>query len=210
MTEGRLRVGIVLFNDIEVLDFCGPFEVFSVVRLDEANRRTTASPYEVITVAEHAGVITATGGLRVLPDVTFDSCPALDILLVPGGWGTRTELANPALLTFLQTRAPGVRTLASVCTGALLLGHAGLLDGKHATTHWKALELMQASLPAVHVDATRHFVRDGAIYTAAGISAGIDMALRIVAEHHGEALARATAKYMEYPYPEHDRRRITV
>lgn len=204
----RLRVGIVLFNEVEVLDFGGPFEVFSVVRLDESTRRTTVSPYEVVTVAERPGVVTATGGLRVLPDYTFADCPPLDLLLVPGGWGTRVELSNPAMLAFLRARAPELRTLASVCTGSLLLGHAGLLNGKRATTHWKALDLMRASLPAVQVDATRHFVRDGACFTSAGISAGIDMALRIVAEHHGEALARATAKYMEYPYPEHDARRI--
>lgn len=205
----RIRVGIVLFNDIEVLDFCGPFEVFSVVRLDEDRRRLETSPYEVITVAETAQPISTSGGLTVLPHHTFDTCPPLDVLLVPGGWGTRVELANPVMLGFLRARAPEVRTLASVCTGSMLLGHAGLLDGKRATTHWKSLGWMQASFPSVMVDESRHFVRDGSTFTSAGISAGIDMALRIVADHHGETLARATAQYMEYPYPESDTRRIT-
>src|SRR5438477_1116366 len=136
------RVGILVFPDVEVLDFCGPFEVFSVTRLGEY-RREEPSPFEVMLVAERAGPLTATGGLKILPDHTLEACPPLDILLVPGGWGTRAELANALLIGWIRERAGHAETLTSVCTGPLLLGQAGLLDGRRATTHWLALELMR-------------------------------------------------------------------
>jgi transcriptional regulator GlxA family with amidase domain len=203
----RQQVGILVFDEVEVLDFCGPFEVFSAVRLDEARRREEPSPYEVVLIAE-SGVVVATGGLKVVPDCTPGDCPRLDLLVVPGGWGTRRELANEALLAWIAERARTVSTLASVCTGSLLLGKAGLLDGRRATTHWKALDLMRGSFPAVTVVDDEHVVEDGDVITSAGISAGIDMALRVVCRHHGEAVARATARHMEYPYPEDNRRRV--
>ena len=101
----KKHVGIVLFEDIEVLDFCGPFEVFSVTRLDEEKRREEPSPFEVRLVAEHAGPVTTTGGMNVIPHHTFESCPPLHILVVPGGWGTRRELKNPNMLAWLRVRA---------------------------------------------------------------------------------------------------------
>src|SRR5262245_22109487 len=118
----RKRVGIVIFPDVEVLDFCGPYEVFSVTRLDEARRREEPRPFEVLLVAEGADPVVATGGLRVIPDVTIDGCPPLDILVVPGGWGTRTQIKNPRLLAWIAERGKGVETLTSVCTGSMLLG----------------------------------------------------------------------------------------
>jgi transcriptional regulator GlxA family with amidase domain len=201
------RVGILIFPDVEVLDFCGPFEVFSVTRLDEGRRREDPSPYEVVLVAERPGVVVATGGLKVVADWTTDDCSDLDVLVVPGGWGTRREMNNDRLLDWIAGRARRVGTLASVCTGALLLGRAGLLDGKRATTHWRALDLLRESAPAATVVEDRHVVEDGDVITSAGISAGIDLALRIVARHHGEAVARAAARHMEYPFPEDDARR---
>ena len=204
----RRRVGILIFPDVEVLDFCGPFEVFSAARLDEARRREEPSPYEVVLVAETRDVVVATGGLKVVPDHTPEDCPPLDVLVVPGGWGTRREMANEALLAWVAERGRAVPTLASVCTGSLLLGKAGLLDGKRATTHWRVLGEMRAWFPAVTVVDEEHVVEDGGVLTSAGISAGIDMALRVVARHHGEAVARATARHMEYPYPEDNRRRV--
>ncbi len=206
----RTRVGIVLFEDIEVLDFSGPFEVFSTVRLDEATRREAPSPFEVLLVAERLGPVTATGGMQVLPQHDFTSCPRLDILICPGGWGTRRELKNPVMLEWLRQRAGEAETLAAVCTGSMLLGFAGLLDGLHATTHWRSLDWMRESFPTVTVERGKHFVQDGRVFTSAGISAGIDMSLRIVAQRCGEAIARATAKHMEYPYPDSDARRIEV
>jgi len=205
----KKRVGIVLFKDIEVLDFCGPFEVFSVARLNEERRLDEPSPFEVILVAEHMAPVVTTGSMKVIPDHAFESCPKLDILVIPGGWGTRKELSNPVVLNWLRNRAPEVETLTSVCTGSMLLGLAGLLDGHRATTHWRSLDWMRESFPSVTVEYEKHVVEDGRIFTSAGISAGIDMALRVVARYYGEDVARAAAKHMEYPYPYNNARRIT-
>jgi transcriptional regulator GlxA family with amidase domain len=204
----RRKVGILVFPEVEVLDFCGPFEVFSATRLDENRRREEPSPYEVSLAAEQKGTVVATGGLKVVPDHTLDDCPPLDVLVVPGGWGTRREMHNDRLIAWLGERARQVTTLTSVCTGSLLLGKAGLPDGKRATTHWRMLEEMRNLFPAVNVVAAQHVVEEGDVITSAGISAGIDLALRVVARHHGEAVARATARYMEYPFPEDNRRRV--
>jgi transcriptional regulator GlxA family with amidase domain len=206
----RKRVGIVLFDDVEVLDFCGPFEVFSVTRLTEERRREEPSPFEVLLAAETAAPVTTAGGMTVLPHRTFADCPSLDVLVVPGGWGTRKQLRNPVMLDWLRGRAAEAETLTGVCTGSMLLGFAGLLDGKRATTHWRSLDWMEESFPSVTVERDLHFVEDGRLLTSAGISAGIDISLRVVARYCGEAVARATARHMEYPYPENDRRRIAI
>ena len=204
----RKRVGILVFPGVEVLDFCGPFEVFSVTRLDEARRREDPSPFDVLVVAETPAVVRATGGLRVVPDCTMETCPGLDVLVVPGGWGTRREIRNPRLLTWIGERGRAVETLAAVCTGSMLLGHAGLLDGRRATTHWRSLGWMRESFPAVAVEESLHVVEDGNVVTSAGISAGIDMALLVVGRYFGDAIARATARQMEYPFPDDLRRRV--
>lgn len=204
----RKRVGIVLFENIEVLDFSGPFEVFSVTRMQEERSREEPSPFEVLLVAEKGGPVVTSGGMRVIPDHTFETCPRLDILVVPGGWGTRKEIQNPVMLDWLRTRASEVETLTSVCTGSMVLGFAGLLDGCCATTHWRSLDWMRESFPAVTVEYDKHVVEDGRIVTSAGISAGIDVALKVVARYCGEAVGRATARHMEYPYPDHDARRV--
>jgi transcriptional regulator GlxA family with amidase domain len=204
----RKRVGILVFPDVEVLDFCGPFEVFSVTRLDETRRREDPSPFQVLLVAETPAVVRAIGGLRVLPDCTLETCPPLDVLVVPGGWGTRREIRNPRLLAWIGECGRGVETLTAVCTGSMLLGHAGLLDGRRATTHWRSLAWMRESFPAVAVEEALHVVEDGNLVTSAGISAGIDMALLVVARYFGEAIARASARTMEYPYPDDLRRRV--
>jgi transcriptional regulator GlxA family with amidase domain len=203
-------VGIVLFENIEVLDFCGPFEVFSATRLNEERRWEEPSPFEVLLVVEKNGPVVTTGGMKVIPNHTFESCPKLDILVVPGGWGTRKELKNPAMLNWLRIRASEVETLTSVCTGSMLLGFAGLLDGRHATTHWRSLDWMRKSFPTVTVEYEKHVVEDGSVLTSAGISAGIDMALKVVGRYYGEKIARATARYMEYPYPDSNARRIKI
>jgi transcriptional regulator GlxA family with amidase domain len=204
----RKRVGIVLFENVEVLDFCGPFEVFSVTRLNEEKRREEPSPFQTLLIAEKDGPALTAGGMKVIPDHTFESCPKLDILVVPGGWGTRAEIKNPVMLNWLRIRASEVETLTSVCTGSMLLGFAGLLEGRHATTHWRSLDWMRDSFPSVKVEYDMHVVEDGRIFTSAGISAGIDMALKVVARYCGEAIARATARQMEYLYPENNDRRI--
>ena len=204
----RTRVGLLIFPGVEVLDFCGPFEVFSVTRTDEARRREDPSPFEVLLIAEQTGPVSAVGGLRVLPDYTLDTCPPLDILIVPGGWGTRREIDNRPLIAWIAARAGAVQTLASVCTGAMLLGRAGVLDGHRVTTHWNSITALRDAVPAAAVVEDEHVVVDGNLITSAGISAGIDLALHLVARYCGEPVARATARRMEYPYPDDNRRRI--
>ena len=206
----RTQVGILLFENVEVLDFCGPFEVFSVTRLNEEKRREEPSPFNVVLVAETRDPVVTTGGMKVLPDYDLDGCPPVDVLVVPGGWGTRKEMNNERLLGWIAGRSGQVETLTSVCTGALLLGKAGLLEGKRATTHWRSLDWMQDLFPKTTVEKRLHFVEDGSLFTSAGISAGIDMALKVVQRYFGEAVARATAKHMEYPFPDSDARRIAV
>jgi transcriptional regulator GlxA family with amidase domain len=206
----RKCVGIVLFENVEVLDVCGPFEVFSTTRLNEERRREEPSPFEVLLIAEKNNSVVTTGGMKVVPDHTFESCPKLDILVVPGGGGTRKELKNQAMLNWLRNRASEVETLTSVCTGSMLLGFAGLLEGCHATTHWRSLDWMRESFPRVTVEYDKHVVEDGRIFTSAGISAGIDMALKVVGRYYGETIARATARHMEYPYSDSNARRIKL
>ena len=210
MRSEQKRVGILVFPEVEVLDFCGPYEVFSVARLNEERRREEPSPFEVLLLAERAEAVTASGGLRVLPDATLETCPALHVLVVPGGWGTRRELGNQRLLDWIAKRAGEVETVASVCTGAMLLGQAGLLQGRRATTHWRSLDWMRQSFQAVIVEDGLQVVEDGSVLTSAGISAGIDMALRVVVRYCGEAVARATARHMEYPFPDDVRRRVPI
>jgi transcriptional regulator GlxA family with amidase domain len=205
----RKQVGIIVYEEVEVLDFCGPFEVFSVTRLNEGKKREELSPFSVFLVAETKSPVVTIGGMKVVPDHDLDSCAKLDILLVPGGRGFRHQMNNERLLKWITDRSRQVETLTSVCTGALLLGKAGLLDGKRATTHWLLLDSMQELFPKVTVEKRLHFVEDCALFSSAGISAGIDMALRVVARYYGEAVARATARHMEYPFPETDERRIT-
>jgi transcriptional regulator GlxA family with amidase domain len=201
-------VGILIFPDVEVLDFAGPFEVFSVTRLNEDRRREEPSPFEVKLIAERNEPIEASGGLRVISDYDLDNCPRLDILVVPGGWGTRKEIKNDRLINWISAQGENVDTLASVCTGSMLLGRAGLLEGLHATTHWRALDWMRESFPTVTVESKMHVVEDGRVFTSAGISAGIDMSLRVVARDYGEAIAGATARHMEYPFPDNNERRV--
>lgn len=206
--QEQTQVAIVLFDDVEVLDFCGPYEVFSTTRRHEERRWEERSPFQVMLVAEREGPVKASGGMRVLPDHTFADCPPLDILVVPGGWGTRRECRNPVLREWLRSPVEHVQTLAAVCTGSMVLAEAGLLDGLHATTHWRSLDLMRESFPKVFVEYDQHVVEDGRVVTSAGISAGIDMALKVVGRYCGEDVARATARHMEYPFPEGNRRRI--
>ena len=204
----RQRVGIVIFPEVEVLDFCGPYEVFTATRLDEARRREEPSPFEVLLLAEGEGEIATAGGMRVLPDCALAACPPLDILVVPGGWGTRRQIDNKILIDWIAEQGRQVETLTSVCTGALLLGQAGLLDGRRATTHWRSLEALREFFPRVTVEEQLHVVEDGNLLTSAGIAAGLDLGLKVVARYYGETVARATARHMEYRYPEDNTRRI--
>jgi transcriptional regulator GlxA family with amidase domain len=197
----RLRVGILLFDDVEVLDFAGPFEVFSRTRLTpgvDSRRSEETAPFEVFTVAARRDAVRTTGGLRVLPHFDFAGAPRADVLVIPGGFGTRALLEDPQTLDWIRRRAAEAQRVTSVCTGALLLAKAGLLAGRRATTHWGALDLLASLDPTLKVERERRVVEDG-IVTSAGVAAGIDMALAVVEAICGRAVADETAHYIEYP-----------
>jgi len=187
-------LALLLFDDVEVLDFAGPFEVFSV-----ANRFTDPPAFNLVTVAERAGRIRARGGLSVNPDHTLADCLPPDILLVPGGQGTRREMNNARVVDWVRTAAAGAEWVLSVCSGALILAKAGLLDGLEATTHHGAIELLREAAPRTTVITGRRFVDAGRVVTSAGIAAGIDMTLYVVGRILGEEVSESTARQMEYP-----------
>ena len=196
----KLNVGILLFDQVEVLDFAGPFEVFSRTRLVpglESRRSEESAPFFVFTVAATRAPINATAGLQVLPRYAFADAPPIDILVVPGGFGTRALLADAGALNWIRDAAKGARLVTSVCTGALLLASAGLLADRRATTHWGALDLLE-SLGGVRVDREKRVVDDGVV-TSAGVASGIDMAFYVVETLFGREVAQETARYIEYP-----------
>ncbi len=197
----RISVAIFVFDGVEVLDFAGPYEVFSRVRLTpglDSRRSDDSAPYRVFTVAATAEAIAATGGLRVLPDFNFTNAPPIDLLVVPGGFGTRPLLTDLPTIAWIQGIAKSAGQVTSVCTGALLLAKAGLLTGRRATTHWGALDLLGQTDPTIQVQREARVVEDG-IISSAGVSAGIDMAFVVVERMHGRAVADETAHYMDYP-----------
>lgn len=188
--QRRPLAGILLFDEVEVLDFAGPYEVFSGTRGPDG-----ATYLDVATIGPVAGAVTARGGLQVRPTYDLDSCPGLDALIVPGGPGADdpSELQRLRLLPFIRDRAGSTPVVASVCTGAFLLGRAGLLDGRSATTHTSALARLRSEFPAASVVEAK-VVDEGAILTAAGVSSGIDLALHLLQRWFGpEARARAAA-----------------
>ena len=197
----KINVGILLFDDVEILDFAGPFEVFSRTRLEpgiESRRSTDSAPFHVFTVAQSPETLRTTGGLRVVPDHDFADMPHIDLLVVPGGFGTRPLLDDDATLDWIRETAGGARQVTSVCTGALLLAKAGLLKEHRATTHWGALDLLATVDPTVTVEPYERVVTDGVV-TSAGVAAGIDMALAVVEDFFGRDVADETAHYIEYP-----------
>ncbi len=194
MVQSR-NVAILIFDDVEVLDFCGPFEVFSA-----AGRAREEQPFTVYTVAETPGPITTRGGMSVNPRYTWADCPPPDILVVPGGYGTRRQMLNEPLLSWLRQISGQAEITLSVCTGALVLGRAGLLDGLTATTYHTAFDLLREAAPQATVVEGHRLVDNGAVITAAGVSAGIDAALHVVARLLGQEAAHETARYMEYDW----------
>ena len=192
----RQNVAILIFADVEALDFAGPFEVFAVT--DELRGYET---FNVFTVAESKLPIRARNGLSVNPDHDFASCPAPDLLVVPGGFGTRALLENAAVLAWLRALSAHAEIVMSVCTGSLVLAQAGLLDCLRATTHHECFALLRRLAPRTEVVENERFVDNGKFLTAAGISAGIDCSLHIVGQLLGAAVAAKTARYMEYRRP---------
>ncbi len=202
LTTAEKTVGILIYPDAEVLDFCGPFEVFATTRLDEETRRESKSPIRQLLVSETKDLVRASGGMQILPDVDFASCPKLDMLLVPGGHGVRALMHQSEYLDWLKRMAQQVDRLASVGAGSLLLGEAGLLIGKTATTHFHSVDFFRERFPRTSLLPELPMVVDGNITTASSIRAGIDMALYLVARIYGQTMAREAARQMEYPYPD--------
>ena len=186
-------IGILLFPEMEELDFAGPLEVLG------SFATYVDKEWQVLTVGQRAEPVRGAKGLLVVPDHSFESCPPLEVLVVPGGLGTRREVDNKTLIDFVKRVGRECQWVTSVCTGAFILSRAGYLRGRRATTHWAALKDLRAE-PEVEVVEER-FVRDGNVITAAGVSAGIDMALYLVAQLKDVEAARLTQKLIEY-YPE--------
>lgn len=184
-------IGILLFDDVEELDFVGPWEVFS------ATAQQLFPDDRVVTIAQESRPIRCAKGLRVLPDVDFTTAPPLDLVLVPGGQGTRREVSNPTLIGWLREAGQRCQWVTSVCTGALLLHEAGFAKGRRVTTHWAFVETLRQR-GDVTVLENRRYVRDGNVVTAAGVSAGIDLALWLVGQIHGIDVARKVQRGIEY------------
>ncbi|UOD29617.1 DJ-1/PfpI family protein [Massilia violaceinigra] len=195
-------IGIYVFDDVEVLDFAGPYEVFTcATRMAARLAPDAAAPFRVRTIGATTEMLRARAGLSVLPEADFAGAGDIDVLIVPGGVVTN-EQTKPDVIAWIAATAARSELTASVCTGAILLAQAGLLDGQEATTHWADVEELRASFPLVRVLEQRRWIDNGAIVTSGGISAGIDMSLHLVERLAGRELALRTAHLMEYDWNE--------
>jgi transcriptional regulator GlxA family with amidase domain len=204
--DAKLTVGILLFDDAEVLDFCGPFEVFSVtgrLKATGKNQGGTDTAINVYHLAQSARPVRALGDFLVQPHYTLLDHPALDVLVIPGGWGVWAAAEQEDVVAWVRRMAGRVAIMSSVCTGAFLLGRAGLLEGRKATTHWLSLDRLAEEFPHTEVQRGVRWVDEGDLVTSAGIEAGIDMSLHLVERLLGREMAETTAKRMEYRWQEH-------
>jgi len=195
-----INVGIYLFNQVEVLDFAGPFEVFSTasrvkLRLDQ----DADEPFRVFTISETGQNIHARGGLEVKPNYHFNNHPNINLLIIPGGVVTE-EINKEDVIQWINNESISPGIVASVCTGAFLLAKAGLLSCKSATTHWEDITDFKSMFPDLNVIENKRWIDEGQIVTSAGISAGIDMSLHLVSRFEGDDLAVKTAKQMEFDW----------
>lgn len=184
-----ITIGILIFPQVEELDFVGPYEVLSYIN------KVCPESTKVLLVAETAEPVTAFNGLRIIPDATLDDCPPLDIVLAPGGKGRMAAMKNPAILAFIRRQRQNARLVASVCTGAFLLATAGLLAGKTATTYHTAFAELEGY--GVQVVAKK-VVRDGDIVTAGGVSSGLELGFFLLRELFGADLSQEVANKIEY------------
>ena len=198
------NVAIFIFDDVEVLDFAGPFEIFSVCGLRNGGEK----PFNVYTVAEKKN-ISARNKLLITANYLLTDCPKPDIVLIPGGggmhadgtpFGSRKEMHNNLLLEWVKELNKTAELMLSVCTGSLILAKAGLLEGLAATTHWKAVETMQATAPNTKLFPEKRWVDNGRIILSAGVSAGIDMSLYVISKLLGKEAADENAQYIQYDY----------
>ena len=180
--------GVLLYPDAEELDFVGPWEVFGMARRDGDR---------VVTIAQTHEPVRANLGLHVTPDHTFEDAPPLDVIVVPGGQGSRREVDNPVLVEWLKAAAASCSWITSVCTGLFLLRAAGIATDRRVTTHWASTDRLREAGGVEVVDDAR-FVRDGNVVSAAGVSAGIDMSLWVVGQLYEPAHARLVQRMMEY------------
>jgi transcriptional regulator GlxA family with amidase domain len=196
-----MNIGILVFDGVELLDMAGPYEVFTTAARVHARGQPAGAPplWAVHLIGTHGPTAQARAGLVLQAPYGLADHPPLDVVIVPGGV-VDAELARPALTAWIERRARDVPLLASVCTGALLLAQAGVLDGREATTHWEDLDALRALRPAVRVRDGVRWIDEGAVVTSAGISAGIDMSLHLVQRLHSRDLAHRTARQMDYPW----------
>jgi len=195
-----LQVGIYVYDEVEVLDFAGPYEVFATAsRVFARGRPRDPLPLAVCLVAEERRTVVARAGLRVEPHFSFEDHPPLDLLVVPGGVHGG-ELAKPRVMAWIARQHAAARLTASVCTGAFLLAQAGVLEGLRVTTHWEDCDDLRRAFPGLVVEEGVRWVEQERVITSAGISAGIDMSLRIVARLAGQELAERTARQMDYDW----------
>jgi transcriptional regulator GlxA family with amidase domain len=187
------RIAIALFEGAEELDWAGPWEVLAAW-----SQQWPDDGVEVFTVARDSAPVTCAKGLRVLPDHSWETAPQFDVLVYPGGMGTRRELKDDAVLGWIRDLRERDTLMTSVCTGSLVYAAAGLLEGRPATTYWSQLDYLGELDPTIEVRRDDRFVDSGEVVTAAGVSAGIDMALHLVARLHSEDRAREVRRYIQY------------
>ncbi|GLY31977.1 DJ-1/PfpI family protein [Kineosporia sp. NBRC 101731] len=192
MTESK-TIGIVLFDGVEELDAVGPWEVLASWTLNHPD-----DGYRVLTLSPDGEVVTCAKGMRITPDHSFASAPALDVVLHPGGQGTRRLLRQARHLDWVREQAARAELMTSVCTGSLVYAAAGLLTNRPATTHWGSLDLLTELDPTVRVDEKARFVDDVTVVTSAGVSAGIDMALHLVSRLSFPDRARDVRRGIQY------------
>lgn len=189
----KRTIGILVFDDAEVLDFAGPFEVFSV-----SSQLNEHKLFKVFIVAETLKPIKAKNGLSINPDYSIDNCPPIDILVIAGGDGTNQQIKNKPILDWISTTHPNTAYTLSICSGSRLLGVLGLLDNQPYCTHHQVYDDMEKLVPTGIPKKEKRFVEAGKIFTSGGISAGIDLSFHLVEKLFGKKIAKNTAKYMEY------------
>lgn len=191
----RLNVAIFIFNDVEVLDFAGPFEVFSVASQLHQNRL-----FNVFTLAENKNPVKAINGLSVNPDYCFETAPKADILIIAGGEGTKALLKHPKVLNNLKTIHNHTTYTATICSGSRIAAVLGLLDGKPYCTHHQVYDDMLNLVPTAIPQKSKRFTNSGKLYTSGGISAGIDLSFHLLNKIYGNEVVKTTASYMEYRF----------
>ena len=191
----KYNTAIFIFENVEVLDFTGPFEIFN-----SANRVLNEDIFNVFTVAENSTKLNTRNSLQVIPDFSFQNCPKPDILVIPGGEGRKIEMYNKPVLEWIKSLCNDLQYLFSICTGAFILGNTGLLNGQKATTHHLSYDEFEKTFPEVNLIRNVPYVDNGKIITSAGISTGMKASLHLLDKISGSDLGKKTAEYMEYDY----------